>query len=250
MHGRGAEFLDFSLSQIAAQSYSSIEVVVSDHSKDHAVADVCESWQETIGLRYIRNSKSRGSSSANVNVAIREAQGALIKILCQDDFLFNRTAIEQTVTAFCATDAWLVTSYLHTEDRVSLFNRHSPRMTSNIAVVNTIGTHSCLTIRNVDRQELFDEELIWAMDCEYYRRLYDRFGPPRILDEVTVVVTLWDGQVTNTYASDERLRRAEIAAVRRRYPEPLAEFPSSEPRLPAGILGNLISRIRDRHVSL
>ena len=117
MHGRGAEFLDFGLSRIASQSYRWIEVVVADHSTDDSLARICDAWQTHIKLQYVRNPLKRGSSSANLNVAIKNARGELIKILCQDDYLFDETAIERTVAAFRPTDAWLVTSYLHTTDQ-------------------------------------------------------------------------------------------------------------------------------------
>ena len=159
------------------------------------------------------------------------------QILCQDDYLFDETAIERTVAAFGAADAWLVTSYLHTIDRLSLFNQQNPRLNPHIELVNTIGTHSCLTIRNLNEPELFAEDLIWAMDSEYYRRLYERFGPPAIVHWVTVVQMLWDGQVTNTYAADEQLRQAEVEMVTLRYPKPMAGV--IEPRASgvAGVLG-------------
>jgi glycosyltransferase involved in cell wall biosynthesis len=221
MQGRGAEFLDFGLSRIACQTYPLIEVVISDHSVDCTLRSVCEAWQDQIEIHYVRNPSKRGSSSANLNVAIHNASGDLVKILCQDDYLSDATSIDRTVCAFDPTSSWLVTSYLHTKDRISVFDQQNPNMSSDIALTNTIGTHSCLTIRNISDPELFDEDLIWLMDCEYYRRLYDRFGSPSILHDVTVVQMLWDGQVTNNQASDARLRQAEIEAVRRRHPEPL-----------------------------
>ena len=247
MHGRGAEFLDFGLSRIASQSYRQIEVVVADHSTDDSLERICDAWQDRVRLRYVRNTLKRGSSSANLNVAIKNAQGDLIKILCQDDYLFNRAAIERTVAAFRETDAWLVTSYLHTTDRISLFNPQDPQLNPHIEFVNTIGTHSCLTIRNLDEPELFAEDLIWAMDSEYYRRLYDRFGPPAIVHRITVVQMLWDGQVTNTYASDEQLRKTELEKVTRRYPEPMAGFIERRDTGVAGVLEKLTAGLRRGH---
>lgn len=243
MHGRGAGFLEVALGQVAIQSYPLIEVVVADHSKDRAVAQVCERWSDRIDLRYVRNAAKRGSSSANVNVAIKNCRGQLIKILCQDDHLYDETAIDRTVGAFGAEDAWLVTSYLHVVEGAPTYDRHDPRLTSDIAVSNTIGTHSCLTIRNTDDPELFDENLLWMMDSEYYRRLYERFGPPAILGDVTVVQVLWDGQVTNTYAAEHRLRRAEFEIVRHRYPEPLDGLPESDQVVEGGGEG-LLDRLR------
>jgi glycosyltransferase involved in cell wall biosynthesis len=229
MHGRGAEFLEYGLGSIAAQTYPAIEVVVADHSEDDAIGRVCQEWQGRLDVRHIPNPVNRGSSSANLNVALRAAEGELIKILCQDDYLFDGAAIARTFEAFTEDAAWLVSSYLHTSDGSTIEGRQDPRLTAEIATVNTIGTHSCLTIRN-EVPEMFDERLIWVMDCEYYRRLYDRFGPPVVLQEVTVVQTLWEGQVTNTHAADERLRRAEIRSVSERYP-PIGGLPPSRSRL-------------------
>jgi glycosyltransferase involved in cell wall biosynthesis len=230
MHGRGAEFLDYALARVAEQTYPRIEVVISDHSLDDAVEHVCKGWGDSLELQYVRNPQKRGSSSANLNVAINHARGELIKILCQDDYLFGASAIQKIVAAFSGTDYWLVSSYLHTRDRETLFRRQDPRMTADIAGNNTIGTHSCLTIRNVDEPELFAEDLIWLMDCEYYRRLYDRFGEPRILHDVTMVQTLWEGQVTHTTAAAQELREYEEAEVQRRHPEPLPGLAPSRQR--------------------
>jgi glycosyltransferase involved in cell wall biosynthesis len=238
MHGRGAEFLEYGLARVADQTHPRIEVVVSDHSRDDAVELVCDRWSGSLDIRYVRNGEKRGSSSANLNVALEHARGDLIKILCQDDYLFDATAIGRTVAALRDEDHWLVSSYLHTQDRKTLFRRQDPRLTADIAVVNTIGTHSCLTIRN-DEPERFDEDLIWLMDCEYYRRLYERFGPPRILRDVTVVQTLWEGQVTNTTASGHDLRSNEEAMVRRRHPKPL---PGLEPDISRPTLAARIAR--------
>jgi glycosyltransferase involved in cell wall biosynthesis len=227
MHGRGAEFLDYGLGRVAEQTHPRIEVVVSDHSRDDAVELVCKHWEDSLPIEYVRNAEKRGSSSANLNVAIGRAHGDLIKILCQDDYLFDATAIERIVDAFRETDYWLVSSYLHTRDRETLFRRQDPRMTADIAGNNTIGTHSCLTIRNVAEPELFAEDLIWLMDCEYYRRLYARFGAPRVLHDVTMVQMLWEGQVTHTAAAAHDLREREEAEIRKRYPEPLTGLPPS-----------------------
>ncbi len=232
MHGRGAECLDFNLSRIAGQSHQPVEVIIPDHSRDGAVGAVCSRWEDRLPVRRLPNPHNRGSSSANLNLALANASGDLIKILCQDDFLYADDSLARTASAFSAGGCWLGSSYCHTRDRESFFDPHVPRLNPDIAAVNTIGTHSCLTIRNTPALELFDERLIWMMDCEYYRRLYDRFGAPLVLERVTVAQLLWPGQVTNTYARSRRLRSAESRYVRRKHPQPIPDLAieDDEPR--------------------
>ena len=93
----------------------------------------------------------------------------LIKILCQDDFLYGTDAITKTVENFNYNKKWLVSSYLHTHDRIKIDGYHVPKLSDKIYLKNLIGTHSCLTILNED-PIWFDENLIWFMDCEYYYR--------------------------------------------------------------------------------
>jgi glycosyltransferase involved in cell wall biosynthesis len=230
MGGRGAEFLEYSLERIAEQTYPRVEAVVADHSRDDEVRRTCDAWRSRLNLRYVRNTHKRGSSSANANIAIKNSSGDLVKILCQDDYLYQPDSLDRTVSAI-GDGEWLVSSYLHTDDRQKLFRLQNPRLSADIAVMNTIGTHSCLTIRNRAEPELFNEDLIWLMDCEYYRRLYDRLGEPAILLDPTVVHMLWEGQVTNTIATEER-RRAEYEHVRHLYAKPIPGLPNpSRPSL-------------------
>lgn len=225
MHGRGVECLNFGLQSIVRQTYPDIEVVVSDHSRDDAIKTTCDSWREKLQLKYVRFEEKRGSSSANHNNSMRSCSGEIIKILCQDDFLLDEHAIEKIVKHFAPEGMWLVSSYFHTRNRVNLFNRQDPRINREIHFRNTVGTHSCLAIRRRSDMPFFDENLIWFMDCEYYRQLYDLYGPPCILREATMVHYMWNGQVTYTLAASSELRQRELEYVKRKHPRPIDSLP-------------------------
>ena len=210
MRGQGAEMLLFSLSTIRQQDidYRDFEVVVADHSINDDIYDVCNSAGSYLNIVYTRNPEKRGSSSANMNCAIKNCSGRLIKIICQDDFLFRVDSLEQTINNFDYNKKWLVSAYYHTYDRQNLFGYHRPELSSKIYIENKIGTHSCLTILNEDPL-LFNESLLWFMDCEYYYRLYLKYGEPTILNEATFAQLLWDGQVTNTLINPELVEKEE-----------------------------------------
>lgn len=205
MGGRGAVFLKHSLDILAQQTFKDFEIVISDHSEDNQIQDLCDQYVNRLDIRYVKNSENRGNSSANVNNAIKKATGRLIKILFQDDFLYHSHALEDIAGAFdLEKDGWLVTACIHTRDGVSFFRPFNPHYDdATILAKNTISSPSVVTIRNED-PVFFDEKLIWWMDLDYYKRCYGRFGSPRIVNSINVVNRIGEHQMTNTAATEQR----------------------------------------------
>jgi glycosyltransferase involved in cell wall biosynthesis len=218
MHGFGARFLDFSLDKIAGQTYRNVEVVVSDHSQDLEISDVCRSWiRKGLDLKYLRNDNDRGNSSANLNNALRHAQGEYFKILFQDDFLISQSALENIEIAFRKNKkkSWLVSACGHSVDGILVEHPFYPKYNDQIHLGNnTISSPSVLAIRNQDIT-FFDEQLIWLMDVDYYKRLYEKFGEPIILDELCVANRVWEKQLSNTIS--DSVKNAEFAYVTEKY---------------------------------
>lgn len=198
MHGNGGEFLNNNLDIISKQTYKNIEVVITDHSVTNIVSDVVKQWTDKLDIKYIKHDYKVGSSSANVNVAMDNCSGDLIKIIFQDDFLYGENSVELNVKNFNLENKWLVTSCLHTTDGITFYNKHIPRWNNQIhRGINTISSPSVLTIRN-DVPLRFNEDLIWLMDVDIYKRLYDNYGLPMILEDIVVVNRLWGSQLSNT----------------------------------------------------
>ena len=153
--------------------------------------------------------------SANHNEGIRQSKGELIKFLHMDDFFADDRALQEIVSAFKDDVNWLVTSCAHSLNDGEWFNPHTPRWNNKIwSGNNTIGAPSVLTIRN-HNPLLFNEDLTWVVDCEYYQRLYERYGKPFVLDNINVIIGLSKHQATNTL-SDE-LKAKEIKILNAQY---------------------------------
>lgn len=217
MTGLGRQYLRQSFENLVTQRFRDFEVVISDHSLGPAIEELCGEYRDRLEILYLRNPHDRGSSSANLNHAIRHASGKLIKVLFQDDFLAGPDALRQIVDAFDLTrDRWLVTGSEHTRDGRTFYRPFHPSYNDRIHLgKNTISSPSVLTIKN-DRPLLFDEKLIWLMDCEYYKRCYEAFGPPKIVPDVNVVNRTGRHQVSATLAT-RRLQRREREYVRRKF---------------------------------
>ena len=182
------------------QSFQDFEVVVTDNSEDNEIERICE-WYRT-GIRYYKN--PRKGMAQNTNEAIRQSTGELIKILYMDDFLAHDNALQLIVERF--KGGWLVTGCTHVQGmQDKRFNNHLPKYNKGlIKGNNTIGSPSVLTIENKEPL-FFDENLTWLLDCDYYHRLLERYGKPRLCNDINVVIGLHEGQATHTMGEERKL---------------------------------------------
>ncbi len=202
MGGLGHTFLRKSFEKLKTQTFKEFDIVVSDHSKNDDIKKLCEEYADKFDVHYFRNTEGVGSSSININNAIKHASGKLIKILFMDDFLFSDTALQEIVDNFdMEKDHWMITACEHSNDGVTYYRPFYPKYNNKIFLGrNTISSPSVITIKN-DNPLFFDEKLVWLMDVEYYKRCYDTFGKPKILDIITVVNGTGDHQGIGGYKS-------------------------------------------------
>jgi hypothetical protein len=110
----------------------------------------------------------------------------------------------------------MVTACCHFNDEKGMYNPFYPKYHDNIHYgENTISSPSVLMFQN-DDIELFDENLLWLMDVEYYKRLYDKFGLPSICNYITIVNREHNNQVSNTLAT-QQVRDSEFEYVSKKY---------------------------------
>jgi glycosyltransferase involved in cell wall biosynthesis len=187
--GNGVVYLANSLKLLCKQTYKNFNVVISDHSIDNSIYDLIQLFNEKLDIHYFKNERGRGIISPNLNESLKQCDGEWIKILFQDDFLYNEFSLEKTVNAIQQdiNKKWLITRFVHTIDGYNYYNDFYPAYHDKIYLgVNTIGCPSVISIKN-ENILFFNEELNWLMDVEYYKRMYDMYNDPIILNEITVV---------------------------------------------------------------
>lgn len=218
-NGKGVEFLKHNLNILNNQTFKDFEIVISDHSLDDTIQDVFEEYLDTtlLTIRYVRNENGRGIISPNLNNAMKNCSGKWIKILFQDDFLFdeNSLQIQHDILVSNPDIKWLITTFYHSNDGVSFYRLYHPKYSDNIwSGNNTLGNPSNLTIINKDLI-FFDEELNWLVDCEYYYRLFLKYGKPTIISDVTVVNRTHGSGLTDT--TPQTLKDKELQTLTLRY---------------------------------
>jgi len=207
---RSGYFFKRCLDSLWNQTFQDFEIVVSDNSNNDVIEDICAFYG---GIRYFRN-PPKGMAD-NHNEAIRRSQGELIKLLQMDDFMVDEDSLQEIVGNFEDKDWWLITGCLHIKNNGDLYNYHESIWNDRIYTGdNTLGSISTLTIRNKSPM-LFDESLSWVVDCDLYKRYYDKYGLPKMLKTANVVIDVGTHRLTRTL-SDE-LKRKEMDLLTQRY---------------------------------
>ena len=197
-NGKGAEVLRYSFEKMETQTFKNFNVVISDHSKDDEIKNLCESWQNKLDIKYYPCEEGRGIVAYNLNNAIRHCDGEWIKLLDQDDYFFDNDALAKTAEYLTDTTNWVATAYLHTKNKLDYFNYHQPSLNKYLCICNTIGTCSCVTLRNIEGMPLLDTKLTYAHDCDYFFRYLLAYGLPKFIDYPTIVNFLWENSITST----------------------------------------------------
>ena len=209
--GLGLGFLRHNLDVLSKQTFKDFEVIVSDDStyfQQTSMENLCTKYPF---VKYVRN-KRKGLVS-NTNNAMLQANGELIKVLFQDDFLYSENSLQEIADNF--KGHWMVTACEHTADGTTMTRPFYPRYNDQIHLGNnTISSPSVLTILNKDIM-LFDEDLTMLMDVDYYKRMYDRYGEPTILNKINVVNRVGDHQVSMNVTPAQVNEELEI--VKKKY---------------------------------
>ena len=159
-----------------------------------------------------------GKMAENTNSAIRRASGDIIKILYMDDYLSHPDSLKNIAENF--KGGWLATGCVHDYGDGELKGPHLARyegVLPSSKIVNSIGSPSVIAIENKDPL-LFDENMTWVLDIDYYQRLLKRYGPPIILDSYDIAIGCGDHQVTNIISEEEK--KAEEKYLLQKYGKP------------------------------
>lgn len=226
MGGFGVEFLRFNFKTFKQQCFSDFEVVISDHSQNDEIKNLCENTD--LDIKYFKNEEKIGNSSANLNNAIKKSNGKWIKVLFQDDFLYGKSALKdlsdfikenfQIYSENCDENGicsennvddvgWVVTGSEHTMDGNHLLKPYEPNWSLEAIHKghNTISSPSVLCFKNEKKNNsYFDEELNWLMDVDYYHTLYLKYGEPKIMKKINAVNRVWQGSVTSGLSQETK----------------------------------------------
>lgn len=134
------------------------------------------------------------------NRVIESAKGEIIKILYLDDYFARADSLQEIVDNF--KGGWLAVGCIH-DNGIGLMNYHKPSYEGIPQGQNTIGSPSVIAFENKD-PELFNVHMSWLLDVHLYRRLYERYGEPTIVNSANVAIGVGKHQMTHILTDKEK----------------------------------------------
>jgi glycosyltransferase involved in cell wall biosynthesis len=205
IRGAGAGYLEHTFNILANQTFTNFNVIISDNSQDDSIKDISEKWSNILDIKYFRNENGRGKIAPNLNYGMSKCNGQYIKILFQDDFLYDVDSL-QLIYDYIQTNPdtkWLLTGCCHTEDAITMEKIMQPVYHDKIYLGhNTISCPSVMTIKNDNEMLIFDESLIWLVDVDYYKKCFNKFGLPDIINAIAVVNREQPNRVTKSMTQE------------------------------------------------
>jgi glycosyltransferase involved in cell wall biosynthesis len=229
----GARYVERTIRSVLAQTYGDFELVVRDDASTDDTVAIVQSFDDE-RVRIVAGAENVGAS-ANFALAVAEATGTYVKLLCQDDVLYPECLERQVAALAAGPDVVMVSCHrdiVDDDDRVMYRNR-GWRKAAGVyrgpdviratvrAGTNLIGEPSAVLVRREAFEAAggFDPTYAYMIDLEAWSRLLDRGSLhylPEALCTFRVSQRSWSAELRRDQA---RQARALLRAMRARHPE-------------------------------
>jgi len=210
------EYLEKTLLSILDQNFTDYEIIITDDSTDDSVEKLINKYNFNSKLKYFKNTERLGSPQ-NWNCAISKAQGKYIKIMHHDEWFNYSDSLLKFVDlinndnttdfAFSAVRGFNIEEnhkWIHKPT-----NKQLKELVKNPNILffgNFIGSPSNIIFRNKDI-ELFDNNLIWCVDFEFYIRLITKNNNIGYISEDLVTsVSSAEHQITTYVVNNKKIQ--------------------------------------------
>jgi len=211
------------LNSIFTQKYEEYEVIITDDTVDNSgeiiINEIVKKHNCAENLKYFKNNERKGSPE-NWNEAIRLASGNYIKILHQDDWLFDENSLNHFVRlldenlkvsfAFCSSAIYdLSYRYVGKYSPSRRYFNIIKRNPDNLFFYNLIGAPSA-TIYKRELNLEFDPQMKWLVDVDFYIRLLVKNNGEYKYDSSTLISTQTSpSQITASVKKDKNVNLYE-----------------------------------------
>ena len=180
---KGVVWLRELLDSLKIQTFKDFDVVISDQSTNDNIKNVCEEYDfELVYLRY-------GGENAceNLNTALENCDGRIIKIMFSDDIFTRKDALEIIHDEYNKLGCrWTFSGFCGTKDGVNFYEEKFPIWSDyTLEGRNLLSSPSVVSFLNEGKVE-FDENLKLLLDVDFYHRMRWMNGMPNMIPQVLV----------------------------------------------------------------
>jgi hypothetical protein len=218
MNPYGVQYLDTLLKSIRLQIFQDYEVVISDHSQNNNIENLCDNFKD-LPIRYHRYTEKFGNGPANTNNCLKLARGKYIKPMFQDDVFCEKDALTILYYTLKASGKkWIACSCNHIDKEginclIKDFYPHWNNKGKNNFTAYFkdpyIGSPSRVMWKTTP-DLFFDESLIHYMDVDMWYRTGNILDAPFIFAEKHLIsCRQWEGSITQIKAKKNPLEEEE-----------------------------------------
>lgn len=188
------------LDSIKIQTFQDLEIVVSDQSKNDDILNVCQEYSDDFDFKYLKYGGS--VPCENINIALDECEGDIIKLMFSDDIFINDHALEIINNEYNEFKCkWAFSGFCGTNDGKNFYDHRQPRWTDYMLEGrNLLSSPSVVSFLRSSKQH-FDENLKLLLDTEFYHRMRWENGMPHIIEEVLVANRDHDNRISSHQTS-------------------------------------------------
>jgi len=209
------DLLERCIQSVLAQNFKDFEVVVTDDSPNDIIQERIKLYQDD-RIRYFKNVQTLGSP-ANWNECVLKAKGEYIKILHHDDWFSTPFSLGTYVDllndhpesdiAFSAS-CDISASYQKVHSITPAVCKKISEQPESLFLGNVIGAPSVSIFRN-NKNLLFDTQLIWLVDTDFYIRSLQQNHQFAYTNNVLVNIGISDFQITRSCLEKPEVRIKE-----------------------------------------
>ena len=193
----GPQWMRELLDSLKAQTCQDFNVVVSDQSKNDNIMNVCKEYDfEFVYIKY------EGTNPCeNINTALDNCDGRIIKIMFSDDIFINDNALEIIRNEYARTGCNWAFSGFSNWDGKDKHDIKKPEWTPELLQGrNLLSSPTVVSLLNRCKVE-FDTELKLLLDVDFYHRMRWKHGMPHIIDDVLVANREHDERISSQATS-------------------------------------------------
>ncbi len=203
------------LDSIVIQKFKDFEVIITDDSPNKNLQLLCENYKNIFQLSYHWNSPALGTP-ANWNFAISKAVGKWIKIMHTDDWFASENSLSVFAELTTHGFSFIFSGYCNVDLDNNIYQKIKLSKVDlsllkaspfNLFTKNAIGPPSTTLIRRSDNKLLYDENIKWVVDFEYYIRYLSLQNSFTYIAKPIINIGIHQGQVTKT---SFRIKEVEI----------------------------------------
>lgn len=216
------------LDSVLHQTFQDFEIIITDDSENNDIKIHTELLKDN-RIKYFKNAHNLGAPK-NWNEGIKQAQGEYIKILHHDDWLADEKSLQKLVELMDKNPqcdfgyAKSVDFNLETKKiKVRKAEKYVSKIEKNpfeLYLCNRIGSPSVVIFKNVNNL-LFDENLKWLVDVDFYINALMKNNKIAFLNEILVNIGISQKQLTKSCQNNKNIEIYELFYLFNKYKENL-----------------------------